>query len=185
LITLNQIILSTKIYVLIKSLQFLTLCLVLLFCTTSCVEQLETDLLQAETENGNYGLAMIRTLPPKITSLTEYCNTPGAVALVEVDYTRYANVIHLDIFSEDGFKHIGRYSKNNPNAVNSMTLVVGMPLDGNYGCSILNAETTYRIQVAKDAAPVPSEWPIWSSWPNALIIDGFTTLGPCRCSIRR
>ncbi len=168
-----------------KSLQLLTLCLTLVFCTTSCVEQLETDLIPVETTKDKKGEPLTETFHPKIASITDYCTRPGAIEKVVVSHTQYASVVHLDIFSHNGLQHIGRYSKNNPNALTSITFYVGMPLDGSYGCSILDAGTSYRIKVQKGSAPVPSEWQTWWPWPNALVIDGFTTLTPCRCSIRR
>ena len=165
-----------------KALQFMSLLLILIFSTSGCVNQAENNFKEMETqvEEAN----MRRTYPPKIASITPFCDERGNIEKVIVTHANYASSVTLDIFSEDGTQHIARHTEANPEADFQIDFFVGSPLDGSYGCSYLTAGTTYRIRVSNDPNIDPIWFP-WDPWPLPNIIDEFTTIEPCTCTIRR
>lgn len=167
-----------------KSLPFLTMLLVLFFCNSGCVKQLEMDFVEMEVQEQAATQALQRSYNPKISSITDYCGAQGNYEKVLVTHTKYATTVILDIFSEDGTQHIARYTRANPEGLLQLLFTVGNPLDGTYGCSFLSPGTTYRIRVSPNPDIDPIWYP-WDSWPLPNVIDEFTTIDPCTCQIRK
>ncbi len=163
-----------------KSLSFFTLLLALVFCTTGCVEQLETNLIATETKIDDKGGNFADAAPPYIHSITDQCGKLGAYEKVVVKDAQYSSIVHVDVYEENG-QHKVRYTKANPNYLTTLKFNVGYPVNGSKDCSILTPGATYRIQSAANNAPI-TNWNFYN-WPASHINDSFTTIAPCDCTI--